>query len=150
MSKLRQPNGDDHPEAAGKHLDDASTLDRSGRPDGASYLAGYVVECSLKAVICLEAVGRGIAPSKWWGGGGHDWRKLAAELSTASAVAGPRTARYVTPIVSSLSSAAIAAWTPGMRYRAPSMTGPDAAKWLSEARLVYQATVGQMLLDGVL
>lgn len=150
MSKLRQPNGDDHPEAARKHLNDATALDRNGRPDGASYLAGYVVECSLKAAILLEKEASGVISPQWRGPGGHDLAKLVSELSTASAVAGPRTARYLTPAVTSLSSAAIAAWTPNMRYRAPSMPGPDAARWLSEARLVYQATVEQMFLDGVL
>lgn len=149
MSKLRQPNGDDHPEAARKHLDDASALDRSGRPDGASYLAGYVVECSLKAAILLETQALGFALPKWQGHGGHDLAKLVGELSTASAVAGPRTARYLAPVVLSLPGTAIAAWKPEMRYRAPSMTEHDAAAWLGDARSVYQATVGQMFLDGV-
>ena len=53
MSKLKSKNGDDHPEAAGKHLSDASTLLTASRLDGAAYLAGYVVECSLKAVMLV-------------------------------------------------------------------------------------------------
>ena len=42
---------DDHPEAAWKHLDDAVVLLAGGRLDGVAYHAGYVVECSLKAVL---------------------------------------------------------------------------------------------------
>ncbi len=150
MSKLRQPNGDDHPDAARKHLDDASVLDRNGRPDGASYLAGYAVECSLKAMICLEAFGLGIVAPRWQGPDGHNLKKLVGQLSSTSLVAGTATARYLTPAVRSLPSAAIAAWDPVMRYRAPSMTGPDAAAWLGEAQLLYESTVGKMFLDGVL
>lgn len=54
MSRLRQSNGDDYPEAAGKHLTDASVLVADDRHDGAAYLAGYVVECALKALIQME------------------------------------------------------------------------------------------------
>lgn len=54
MSRLRLPNGDDHPEAAGKRLSDARVLLPAGRADGAAYLAGYVVECSLKSVLLHE------------------------------------------------------------------------------------------------
>lgn len=48
MSRLKQANGDDYPEAALKHLQDADALVRGRRFDGAAYLAGYVVECALK------------------------------------------------------------------------------------------------------
>ena len=55
MSRLRQANGDDYPEAAGKHMQDSGALLARGRYDGAAYLAGYVVECALKTLIQLEA-----------------------------------------------------------------------------------------------
>ena len=54
MSQLRQGNGDDYPEAAGRHMQDSGALLAGGRPDGAAYLAGYVVECALKTLIQLE------------------------------------------------------------------------------------------------
>src|SRR3989304_9686489 len=114
MSKLRQPgNGDDYPEAALKHLDDASLLRASSRPDGASYLTGYVVECSLKAILQHES---GVALH------GHDLKDLASSVTVVCAIAGSRTARYLTPAVLSVSVGAVAAWNPQMRYRAPSMT----------------------------
>ena len=125
-----------------RHLADASVLDREGRFDGASYLAGYVVECSLKAVLQHES---GSPPPHW-----HDLKKLASRVSTVCAVAGARTARYLVPAVLSLPSQAIAAWDPEMRYRAPSMTTQDAASWLAGAQMAYHATVGQMFLDGVI
>ena len=50
MSRL-QSNGDNFPEAAEKHLEDASVLIAGARYDGTAYLAGYVVECALKTLI---------------------------------------------------------------------------------------------------
>ena len=146
MSRLLQAHGDDHPEAARKHLDDASVLSTNGRLDGASYLTGYVVECCLKSLIHHET---GVAP-RWRGRRGHDLRLLATWVSRCCALAGSRTARYVAPVVLSLSSGSIAVWNPEMRYRAPSMAAADAAQWLADARAVYQGTVAQMLLDGVI
>ena len=142
MSKLQLTNGDDHPEAARKHLDDATALRRSGRPDGTSYLAGYVVECSLKALIQHET---GVAPPLE-----HGLTTLARRVSVICTVAGAKTARYLAPAVRSLPSAAIAAWDPQSRYQAPSMTSAHAAAWLKEAESVYRATVEQMFLDGVI
>ena len=43
MSRMKQCNDDDFPEAAGKHLEDASELFARARYDGTAYLAGYVV-----------------------------------------------------------------------------------------------------------
>ena len=54
MSRLRQGNGDDYPDAAGKHMEDSNVLIAGSRYDGGAYLAGYVVECSLKTLIQLE------------------------------------------------------------------------------------------------
>jgi HEPN domain-containing protein len=141
MSKLRLSNGDDHPEAARKLLDDASALRASNRFDGASYLTGYVVECSLKALLQHES---GDARR------GHDLQALASEVPKVCVIAGARTARYLTSAVLSVPSAAIAAWRPEMRYRAPSMAASDAAAWFREAQTIYQSTVGQMFLDGVI
>ena len=55
MSNLKQPDGDDYPEAALKHLLDADTLLKGRRFDGAAYLSGYVVECALKTLIQVES-----------------------------------------------------------------------------------------------
>ena len=151
MSRLRLPNGDDHPEAARRHLDDALALNRATRPDGAAYLAGYVVECSLKTLI-LHEMGVTIEhePLPWRGGyHGHDLRFLAGQASSAAALAGVRTARYLGSALTGFSSAPIAGWVPELRYRAPSITPYVASEWLANAQALYQQTVAQMLLDGV-
>lgn len=144
MSKLLQPNGDDHPEAAQKHLDDASVLFGGNRADGVAYLAGYVVECSLKSLLLRE----GHQPPR--GRKGHELGHLVSLVSQICTVAGARTARYLAPPVLSVPIRAVAAWDPEMRYRAPSVTAQDAAAWLQDAQSIYQATVGQMFLDGVI
>ncbi|MBI4871151.1 MAG: hypothetical protein HY814_06250 [Candidatus Riflebacteria bacterium] len=51
MSQLLQQNGDDHPEAEGKHLADSQTLLQASCADGAAYLAGHVLECALQSLI---------------------------------------------------------------------------------------------------
>lgn len=53
MSSLALSNNDDYPAAAAKHLNDATALLQAGRLDGASYLSGYVVECSLRTVVMI-------------------------------------------------------------------------------------------------
>ncbi len=141
MSRLRTSNGDDHPEAAHKLLLDAQTLLGQQRADGAAYLSGYVVECALKSFWQLETG----QPRR-----GHDLRKLAQAVSAVATVAGNKTARYYKQATSRVSSSAIAAWRPEMRYRPATMTSGDAMAWCQIADDVFHETVAQMRLDGVL
>jgi hypothetical protein len=141
MTRLALPDGEDHPEAAHKHLLDAQTLLAQERADGAAYLSGYVVECALKAICQLETG----AFTK-----GHDLQSLAGEVSAVVAFAGARTARYFGAATKGLPWAAIAAWRPKMRYRPATMTLPDARAWCADAQAVFAETVAQMKLDGEL
>jgi hypothetical protein len=151
MSNLALPNHDDHPEAARKHLGDAFALQQAGRADGAAYLSGYVIECCLKTLILYEqAVPSAGAPKSWRGRQGHDLKRLHADVSSVAILAGARTARYFGVAIKRLTSAAITGWDPELRYRAPAMSSADGTKWYEDADSVYQETVGQMLLDGVL
>jgi HEPN domain-containing protein len=47
-------NRDELKELASIRLKEAQTLLKAGRPDGAYYLAGYAVECALKACIAKQ------------------------------------------------------------------------------------------------
>lgn len=147
MSKLLQTNGDDHPEAAVKHLDDATALLAAGRHDGAAYLAGYVVECSLKTVILLDQ-----GKATWTPGGGHDLNTLGAEALRFASLPTARTAKYMpvrTPSHPLYTGAG--AWGVGLRYRAPGTIAVTTAQtWLDEARRVFSLTVVPMRLDGVI
>ena len=146
MSRLSQVTGDDYPDAALKHLQDAGALQGVDRHDGCSYLAGYVVECSLKAVLQVER-GTSSVPK---GRRGHDLRSLRSQVAGISRMAGARTSKYVTRAVLALQGASIHKWSPGMRYQGPRATETDARGWLREAREVYHGTVGAMRLDGLL
>lgn len=141
MSKLRTPEGDDHPDAALKHLLDANTLLGQSRPDGAAYLSGYVVECVLKSLWHLETGN----PRK-----GHDLQTLIQRVSAVATVANAKTAKYFGVATRSITGSPIAPWVPEMRYRSPSMTTNDAQAWCTVADAVYQETVAQMRLDGVI
>ena len=141
MSRLLMPNGDDHPEAAHKHLLDAAVLLSQQRPDGAGYLSGYVVECALKSLYVLET-GKALT--------GHNFETLMKQVSAVATVAGAKSARYFGAVTTGVPASAIRSWTPEMRYRSPSMTPGDAQIWYSCALEVFQETVHQMRLDGML
>lgn len=140
MSSLKQPNGDDFPEASERNLADANALARAARYDGAAYLSGYVVECALKSLLLVEG-----APA--WG---HSLNELSSQAAEASLLAGASTAKYVTLSVRGLSKAAIAGWSVTIRYRSPSMSAGDAWAWVGEARAIYTDTIASMILDGVI
>lgn len=141
MSNLKLPNGDDHPDAAGKHLDDATTLLPAGRCDGAAYHAGYVVECTLKSVIL---VGTG---TPW----GHDLNGLGREALKFAALPGAKSARYIPQMTPGHSLYdPTGGWRETLRYREPGVVAPsDAASWVVEAQSVYESAVVRMRLDGV-
>ena len=152
MSRMCLASGDDHPDAASKHLADAQALQSAGRADGSAYLAGYVVECALKAILLHE---QGMPPAgqkpAWKAGrSGHEIGELQKEIATLAVLAGAKIARYVGPAIGALPAAQIAAWNPMMRYQSPSMTITDASAWVGEAHSVHEETIGQMVKDGVL
>jgi hypothetical protein len=141
MSKLATRRGDDHPEAAQKHLRDASALLAANRPDGAAYLCGYVIECSLKSLIQLET---GAAHF------GHSVSDLAGHATSLALVASSKAARYLGATTAGIVASPINAWKPQLRYRAPSMSTADAQSWHTIAHAVFSETVAQMKLDGEL
>jgi hypothetical protein len=141
MSKLRTPEGDDHPDAALKNLLDAQILNLQNRPDGAAYLSGYVVESALKSIWHLETGN----PRK-----GHDLLTLSKAVSAIATVANAKTAKYFGKATCAVPSSAIAGWNPEMRYRSPAMSASAAQAWCDVANAVYHETVAQMWLDGVL
>lgn len=148
MSKVRQASGDDHAEAATKHLRDAAALLAAGRSDGAAYLSGYVVECALKTLFLYEATP--IPTAQKWGNKGHDLSDLEKQVATQAVVAGAKTAKYYGAATRGLAAAAIAAWFVELRYRSAHLTQAVAQVWFNEADAVYRETIGAMYLDGVL
>jgi hypothetical protein len=93
MSKIGTPGDDDFPEAAGKNLQDAQALLAAARHDGASYHAGYVVECAFKTIVLLEQGN----PKSWK----HKIGALSSEVLRLASISGAKTARYVPKIAPS-------------------------------------------------
>ncbi len=144
LSKLRQPNGDDYPEAAAKHLADAKSLLAVNRADGAAYLAGYVVECALKSLVLVEA---GNAR-----GFGHQLANLSKHTLLLAAQAGARTSRYKPRInpSPSICDGQPDGWHETLRYRQiGAVTAATAAAWVGEAEAIYVSTVVPMRIDGL-
>ncbi len=142
MSKLALASGDDHPEAAAKHLADAAALLAAARPDGAAYLSGYVVECSLKSIYQLQTGSP--APHL------HGLPTLHGQVTAVAAVAGAKTAKYLGTTTQAVLGSPIASWRPGSRYHAASMSVADAQAWHAVATQVFGETIAQMRLDGEL
>ena len=139
MSLLKQSNGDDYPEAALRHLQDADVLLARDRFDGAAYLAGYVVECALKTLIQVET-GRASRS--------HDLTSLRDEVGQLAAQAGVRTGRFYLAAAASLQASGILAWRPGMRYRDAELASNEAGTWLQDAHDAYHRIVGELFLAG--
>ncbi len=142
MSLFKDLNtGDDHPDAAGKHLDDAEALWGANRLDGAAYHAGYVVECSLKSVVVLA----GGSYKKI-----HDLRELSSEATRLAALPSGSAARYSPGIAVGHSLYdTVKGWKSTLRYKSPGLVAPGDRDWVDEARRVYGAAVARMRLDGV-
>lgn len=141
MTRLRQSNGDDFPAAAQRHLEDAGVLQAADRPDGAAYLAGYVVECAMKTMIQVET---------GWAARSHDLAGLDRTLSALSARVGAQTARHYARAVPLLRDPALLGWNPAMRYRGQETSQTDAAASLRAAGDVYRVVIGGLALDGEL
>ena len=142
MSNFRQNNGDDYPEAAGKHLDDAQALLTAGRYDGAGYHAGYVVECALKTLLQAGGVLQK----------GHDLSRLSSEVTRLAAGGSSHTARYQPdPLLAIPYAVPPAGWKETMRYFAAGVLGQQQAKdWVDKAQRVYNQSVMRMWMDGVI
>ena len=144
MSKIRQPNGDDYPEAAAKHLADAKSLLGENRSDGAAYLSGYVVECALKSLVLVEA---GNARAF-----GHQLTNLSQRALSLAAQAGSRTARYKPKInpSPSICDGQPNGWYESLRYhQLGAVTAATAAAWVGEAEAIYLSTIVPMRIDGL-
>lgn len=143
MSSLRQKYGEDYPDAAEKHLNDANVLLNSGRYDGAAYLSGYIVECCLKSLIQCE--NRQLSKDHW----SSSLYSTAMRLCSQS---NSKTAKYVSrPEIRDLLQCQITNWQTHLRYKPEgTLSQTDAQKWRDEARAVFTSSIIQMRLDGVI
>jgi HEPN domain-containing protein len=143
MSNLRQSSGDDYPDAAAKHAEDALVLLNGQRYDGAGYLAGYAVECILKTIVQLES-GQILLH--------HRLTDLSRDALNLASMPAARTSRYVRhPQITNLSYGLPNGWQETLRYRSTGeITGATATAWVEEARRLFNETIIPMRLDGVI
>ena len=133
---------DDLPGAASKHVLDSEALLAANRFDGAGYLAGYAVECTIKTVAQVE--GRKL--------GGHNLGDLSRTALVLMALPSSRTARYLTnPGFTTLPYGDPPGWRETMRYQAVGFVSQaDATAWVVEARRLYDEVILEMRKDGFL
>jgi HEPN domain-containing protein len=134
---------EDYASAAFRHDSDANFLLGHGRLDNAGYLAGYVVECCLKALIaCGEGPGSRAL--------GHDLTSLAGQALTLAALLSPGLSRY--DVTDDLDVRhVLAAWHPDCRYDATGLTTrEEAERRLRAARASKERVLLPLILDGVL
>lgn len=134
---------DNYPEAAWKHVIDSEALLSVKRYDGAGYLAGYAVECTLKTLIWVESGGGG--------GGGHNLNALTSRALSLLSLPAQRTAPYVKhPNITSLQYG-LAGWRETIRYEAQGFVSQtDSEAWVAEAKRLCDEVIIPMKLDGVI
>jgi HEPN domain-containing protein len=126
--------------AAARHWEDALLLLRNDRFDNAGYLSGYVVECSLKALI--EASGD--AARRYH----HELGTLSGDALFLACLIAPALRRYQLPASADFTKM-VAEWAPERRY-CPSgdLPAATAQRWIEVAERIYRAVVVKMILDG--
>jgi HEPN domain-containing protein len=133
---------DNYPEAVRKHVLDSEALLRVNRYDGAGYLAGYAVECTLKTLIWVETSG---------GDRRHDLNRLSARALQLHGLPGQRTASYVTHRAITTLLYGSAGWRETLRYEPEgTVSQADSAAWVAEARRLHDEVIIPMKLDGVI
>ncbi|HMA92778.1 MAG TPA: hypothetical protein VKP30_08835 [Polyangiaceae bacterium] len=113
--------------AAYRHLKDSKVLLENQRWDGCAYLAGYVIECSLKALISSPSTPPGIELKEL----GHNLSALQACLDRMAASRQPAWKRHApSSLLGALRSKLDTMqppWEPAMRYAS------DNTAWRTEA-----------------
>ena len=144
MSSLRLSNGDDYPDASKKHIEDSEVLFIAARYDGAGYLAGYAIECILKAIILVEK-GNSVRH--------HDLNKISTNLKFILATPSSKTAKYIkNPNITKMKyGKSVSEWEETIRYQSQGrVNNTDASDWIKEAKRLYQEVIYQIILDGVI
>jgi HEPN domain-containing protein len=129
---------EDYGSAARRHLHDARTLLHGGRIDNAAYLAGYVVECSMKKL--LEIHGHGAREY------GHDLRRLSGQALTLAAILSPGATRYRLDDIPELPEM-VSFWRSEQRYL-PTGAVAHGELMVEGAFKVYERILVEAILDG--
>ena len=140
-----------YPKAARRHLEDSKVLLDAQRWDGSAYLAGYVIECSLQALIVAPSASCPHGQS--WPGDGHDLSSLAFRLGQMAASRRPGFKRNVSiQLLIAIKGALTGApnWHPRMRYESSCSTTEVVAKrWWEIAKRAFGGLAKPFSTGGV-
>lgn len=113
--------------AACRHLTDSKILLDASSWDGSAYLAGYVIECSLKAIIATPSAPPEIDLPKI----GHDLAQLGRVLDQMASSRKPAWKRHVSSQLLSALRTRLETmqptWKPAMRYASADPAWKDQA-----------------------
>jgi HEPN domain-containing protein len=137
-----------YPNAAYRHLTDSKHLLDASSWDGSAYLAGYVIECSLKALISHSTTPPGIDLHAM----GHDLSSLTKRLdqmasSRQSLWKRHVSAQWLSALRGRLDSSR-PSWSPSMRYesRNPSWA-VQADSWWKTANRCFEAFAKDLVTE---
>lgn len=138
MALPHAPEARQYYQAARQRLDDAQFLMGGQRTTGAIYLAGYCVECMLKALLLSMTAGakRRAALEAFRGSKAHDYDWLKAKyFKSGGQPFPPNIAR---------SFSFVNTWTVQIRYRAGSSKRVDAEAFLKNVDSIMSWADGRM------
>jgi hypothetical protein len=121
-----------------QRFEEAEVLNKAGKATGAVYLAGYGIECMLKALV-LAAVSAGSRPAmlkSFRGGRGHDYEWLRSIYLMNG---GDRFPRDVTQHFTLVND-----WSTELRYVPRSMRDEDADAFLRSAAAIMSWADGRL------
>jgi len=125
--------------AASRHWDNCDLLAKHGQYQEAAYLAGYVAECSLKALV-IE--GKILDAPKFR----HEIMTLSGDALELALIINPLLRRYPIAPVGSLRQ-----WNPNQRYEETSfLQDSDFQMMIEEADKIAQTILIGLTLDGLL
>ncbi len=126
--------------AAARHWNDASLLFKESRFANSGYLAGYAVECSLKALVAWTH----IRPKSL----SHNIEAISQDVLPLATILTPSLGRYGVPESEEVDHV-MAIWRPELRYADNAQPDePTAQMWLHAAEQAYLAIVVKLILDG--
>jgi HEPN domain-containing protein len=124
--------------AAFQRIEEAEILLRAQKSTAAVYLAGYSVECILKALIleALPAGKRTERAKRFRGAAWHSLDRLKAEYVD---LAGRNVPRVIAPDLSRVS-----VWTTDLRYSTEVLKQKEAVRFLASANTILKWAEGRL------
>jgi hypothetical protein len=132
---------EDFTSAAFRHFFDACLLSAQKRPDNAGYLAGYAIECSLKALLSAGGI---VHPRRYQ----HDLATLGGSALDLAILLAPSLRHYRSEVIEAVLQAS-REWSSEWRYSPTGSVPPELAQRLTAAaEQALKFCLVPMILDG--